>query len=88
MNWLKIDPKNLPEGEVIAASFYDNIGCEALVGTLYLDYDYNYPDFQRPDCTDNYRILRHCTHYIDISSIPNPDISSDTDFSNQSVELV
>jgi hypothetical protein len=73
MNWKKVDPKNLPEYEVIAASFYENVGCTALVGTLYVEYDGNYPDLERVDCTNYHTILRHCTHYLEMDTAPNPD---------------
>jgi hypothetical protein len=72
----KIDPERLPTGEVIALSCCWYAVCQALVGTLYVEYDDNsdnYPDFKRVDCTDGRKILRHITHYVDLYTMPDPD---------------
>jgi addiction module HigA family antidote len=90
MNWIKIDPDNLPKGEVLAINleYHDfpehqrlDYGQKA-VG--YLDYDNRHIW-----CLDSFGeiLISDCTHYIEIASIQMPE-SEDTDFSNQSVEPV
>jgi plasmid maintenance system antidote protein VapI len=100
MNWQKIDPNNLPKGEVLAINLaYPDFpehqrldyGQKAIG---YLDYDLHIW------CRDSFGeiLIIDCTHYIEIDSIQMPKFDSDFEIdnnltidinpSNQSVQLV
>jgi hypothetical protein len=62
MKWLKIDPDNLPIGEVLAACFSGSYGDkEKIIGSL--GRGSKKGTFT---CMSEYEALHECTHYIDI----------------------
>ena len=66
MKWKRIDPDNLPEGEVLAACFEENYMFfqSKMIGRLekYM---------WRVDCFENDNVLPNVTHYIDIHDQDN-----------------
>jgi len=69
MEWQKILPKKLPQGEVLAANFrpYTYGYKEILVGRLY-------KDGENIICEDENTQLEGCTHYIQIHDFDLEDI--------------
>lgn len=64
MKWIKIDSKNLPEGEVLVANFKSGTYGykEKVLGYLSIQNGYNL------ECNSESELLENPTHYIDIHS--------------------
>lgn len=62
MEWIKIDPDNLPNAEVLAACFDQKKTdyCQKVIGDLFKTDKYVY-------CDGDSRIITFVTHYIEIN---------------------
>jgi hypothetical protein len=64
MEWIKIDPNNLPDREVLAANLKKGTYGYTEKNLGYLELSDN--EYEGVICNNEYEELHNCTHYIDI----------------------